>query len=283
MFWHDNFFTLPNGKRKPFLRLGKFKEQFIILHPYFHFGSNLPSFRTREEANDTQVYLQQFEVSIKDRPFDLTEFVFDVERNCHLEPDYVFWYETGFWTIAFDKNSYMGMGLSRLKKKLERANGAEFAICLSNNISVTTISHRIGENNKIFLNICASNDLIPFVEVMEPFRKTIGTYDCVKCLRNEIVLERCLRRVWTSNRRIEVNPIAFVMSREQPDYRMLPIIKNPFRKVKDAAICNLLHVMGTTTGGFIDSDYYGGMQFLPYAIIWDFGEVAILDFRFEQL
>ena len=282
MLWHDDLFTLPNGKKEKLLKAGRFVGKFIIQHPYFHFYP--PTLYEDEEnkEDNVKIYLQQFEILTKNDLFSVTEFASMVEKNCHLENDYVFWYETGFWSIILNGDLYMGMGLLRLDEILSEEGHTKFALCLSNNTSITIINSKIDEEDKVILSVYASNELIPFAEVLEPFRKTVKKYDYVKVLKSEILPEKVLRRIWSANRLIDLNPIAFVMDKESQGYKRLPIIKNPFRKVKDPVVRSLYNITGITSGGFIESDYYGGRKFLPYAIIWDLTDVAVVEFHFRQ-
>lgn len=285
MLWHDDFFTLPNGGKKRILKAGEFTGKFVIQHPYLHFYLHFYPpilYSTLYEEDNAKICLQQFEISTENAFFSVTEFASAVEKSCHLRPGYVYWYETGFWSIILNGNLYMGMGLERLDEILNEKPHTKFALCLSNNISIAIINSKIDEKNKLILSVYASNDLIPFAEVLEPFRETVKEYDRVKVLKSEVLPEKVLGRVWSANRVIDLNPIAFVMDKKFPDYKRLPIIKNPFRKVKDPIVRSLDNITGITPGGFIESDYYGGRKFLPCAIIWDLADVAVVEFRFQR-
>jgi hypothetical protein len=282
MLWHDDFFTQPSGQEKTFLKTGRFEGHFIVQHPYFHFGSSPFQWRAREKDEDEpKVFFQQFEIDTTENFFDIDDFLINVEKNYHLRPDEVLWYETGFWTIVLDSNSFMGMGLNRLKETLKGQESAKFAVCLSNDISVILMNSKMSEENKILVNVYASNDIIPFVEVVEPFRKAIRKYDSSKSLISEILPERKLLRFWSARRRIGIYPEAFVIDRKHDDYKRLPVIKNPFTNVRDPVISKIRYATGTTIGGFIESDYYGGRQFYTYADIWELASASIVEFHFE--
>jgi len=282
MLWHDDFFTLSNGQTKAFLKLGKFEGRFIIQHPFFHFGSSFFQRDVAEEEDTPEVFFQQFEITTSKSPFDIDDFLFKVEKNYYLRPDESLWYETGFWTVVLGSDSYMGIGLNKLKDTLKKQKTAKFAVCLSSNISITSINSRVEEEQKIVVSVYASNDVIPFVEVVEPFRKAVEDYNDFKPLKSEILPERKLRRFWGANRRISINPIAFVIDRRHNENKILPVIKNPFTKTKDPLISKIRHITGITSGGFIESDYYGGKQFLPYAEIWNLASTSIIEFNFQQ-
>lgn len=284
MLWHDDLFTLPNGRKKKILKAGKFTGKFVIQHPYLHF---LPHFyplvyKEAEDEEDAKIYFQQFEISMENDFFSVAEFASEIERSCHLKSGRVYWYETGFWSIILNGTLYMGMGLKRLDEILSEKQHTKFALCLSNNISIALINSKIYKKDKLILSIYASNDLISFAEVLEPFRKTIEKYNHVKVLKSVILPEKVLGRLWSANRAIALNPIAFVMDKRFTDYKRLPIIKNPFRKAKDPIVRSLYNITGVTSGGFIESDYYGGRKFLPYAVVWDLADVAVVEFHFQQ-
>lgn len=287
MLWHDDFFTLVNGETKPFFKVGDFSGHFIIQHPYFHFGSTIfPFMREYEGIKDyedaTPIYFQQFELTMDPTLFRFDDFLLDVEKNCHLKPDQVLWYETGFWSIISNAKCYMGMGLERLKETLNNVKNAKFALCLSDNLSILLINSKVNEEGKILLSIYASNDILPFVEVVEPFRQSIRNYNNVSLLRSQILSEEKIRRFWFANRKINVNPVAFIMDKSNPDYKRLPVIKNEFTRTRDPEISKIQFLTGTTSGGFIESDYFGGMQFLPYAEIWNLGSISVIEFHFQQ-
>lgn len=285
MLWHDDFFTLLDGKTKPYFKMGEFRERFIIQHPYFHFGSLFfPNAWTGRNARDsgyeTPLYFQQFEFPSDVTPFDFHGFLADVEKNSYLKPDEVIWYETGFWSIISEETCYMGMGLESLKKTLDVLTRAKFALCLSNEDSIVLINSKLSKDKKVILSIYASNEMLPFVEVVEPFRESITNYGGV-CLKSEMLLEEKICRFWFVKRDIGLTPIAFIM--DKPSYKRLPVIKNEFRRTNDPVISKIQFLTGTTSGGFIESDYYSKRHFHLSAKIWELEYISIVDFRFELL
>jgi len=285
MLMHDDFFTLPDGNTKPFFQMGNLSKRFIIQHPYFPFGSlTNPFLHMNEEdfEDETPVYFQQFELSTDENSFDFNDFLLDIERNWHLRPDEALWYETGFWSIIYRAKCYMGMGVERLKETLNALENAKFALCLCNYESILLINSKMSEENKILLSIYASNDVLPFVEVVEPFRLAARNCKNVSSMKDRLLSEEKLRRFWFANRKININPIAFVMSKDDPRYKMLPVIGNEFTRTKDPEISKIQFLTGTTGGGFIESDYYGGRQFYPHAEVWNLGSISIVEFHFEM-
>jgi hypothetical protein len=287
MLWHDDFFTSLDGTIKPFWRIGKFNTSLIVQHLYFHFGSLLSPYvwaeRRRQGNNSedkTPIYLQQFEFFTEPSSFDLAGFVSMVEKSLHLKPGELLWYQTGFWSIKLKGLAYMGMGLDQLKTIVSETEDVEFALCLSNNTSIALFNSD-RDKQRIVVSVYVSNDILPFVEVIEPFRNAAANFENVHVIRSEMLWEEDIRRFWFGNRTIELTPVAFIMDKKGSSYKRHPVIKNEFKRTKDPAIRKIEFITGTTSGGFIESDYYGGRRFLLYAEIWDLEYASVVEFQFE--
>lgn len=286
MLWHDNFFTLPDGKTKTTLKLGEFGEKFIILHPHFHFGSLETPFLNEEDLNQDEesvkVYFQQFEVDLEQDDFEIDDFVSEVEKNYHPKEDESLYYETGFWSGTKGMDQYMGIGTEKLAEARQDNSISDFAICFSNNISVLVVSSK-KESASIVLSLYASNDILPFIEVTEPFQKKINTYKSSHEVIRQILPEHGLRRYWRGDELISILPIAFLMDLRDKNYRRLPIIQNPFGETKDEVIKRIHNLTGVTRGGFIESDYGGQNRFSLRAEIWELSTAAVVEFIFDQM
>jgi hypothetical protein len=287
MLWHDDFFTTLDGKAKSFWAIGKFGRRPVVLHLYFHFGSLLSPYvwaerhRRRNNSEDrTPIYHQQFEFTTEPESFDFCGFLSKAEKNANLKPDEVLWWETGFWSITLKGISYMGMGLERLEAIVKEMKDGEFALCLSNNVSVILFdSNR--EERKIVLSVYASNDILPFVEVMEPLRNSIACFSNSRAIKSEMLWEEDIRRFWFAPKDIGIEPVAFIMDKHDPRYKRHPVIRNEFRKTKDPVIGKIEFITGTTSGGFIESDYDGSRRFQLYAEIWELEHASVIEFFFE--
>lgn len=279
MLWHDDFFTLPTGEKDSIVELGHYSGHFPIIHPYFHFGSSVWEL-TREREIIHQIYSEQYQLDNINHDFSICNFMANVESNYHLNSDSVLWYETGFWTIVRDSTCFMGMGISKfedvLKKKAEK-----FSLCLSNNVSTMILTSEKNDQSKLLLNIFVSNEFIPFVEVIDPFKKEISSYKNSVRVSSRVILEEDLRRFWIGNRSIIVNPVAAAMHSEQRDLKTLPVIKNPFTRVKDPVISNLSQIVGVTGGGFIEEDF-GKRKFMLGATIWELSNTSVIEFVFDR-
>jgi hypothetical protein len=285
MLWHDDFFTLPNGETEPIFRIGKLND-LVIQHPYFPFGSPYNPYLWKKEklANSeysTPVYLLQFEVASETDVFDFHGLLSQIERNWHLKPDESLWFETGFWSIVIDGISFMGIGLQRLSETLTEVPGSKFALCLANNDSIIVVGSGKSRNRTVLLSIYASNENLPFAEVVEPFRKSIEGYSSKNLLKNEILREENLRRFWFAGRSIHLDPIAYIIDREHGDHKILPIIKNEFKRTKDSVIGKIENLIGTTHGGFIETDYTSKRLCTLHAEIWKLESLSLAEFSFE--
>jgi len=279
MLMHDDFFTLADGHVKSFWKMGKFKGRFIILHPFLHFGS-MPHFPTEEQEEDAKIYFEKYEINARKDPFDIDEFMSGVEKGCYLKKDEVLWYETGFWTAVLGSQFVMGAGTTRLQELLERTKLC-FAICLQSNISLTIINSDVNDCHKITVSVYASNDISPYVEVLEPFRKEIDRHEGSRRVASKVLLEKEIRRFWKTDRKILLRPLASAMHLEDKDLKVLPIIRSPFRRVRDPIVNNLCYLTGITSGGFLDSDFEGKRRFLPYAEIWELSTASVVEFVFQ--
>ena len=286
MLWHDDFFTLLDGETKSFFRMGKHHEFLIIQHPYFWFGSlcNPYLWKNKKLADSeysTPVYLHQFEVASKTDVFDFHDFLFRIERNWHLKPDEGLWFETGFWSIIIEGICFMGMGLERLRETLIETPESKFALCLSNNDSIIVVRSGKSRNRTILLSIYASNENLPFAEVVDPFKKSVDAYSSATPLKNEVLREENLRRFWFAKRSIHLDPVAYIYDREHGDYKKLPILKNEFKRTRDPVIGKIQFLTGTTGGGFIESDYLCKRSCNLHAEIWELESLSIVEFHFE--
>jgi len=286
MFWHDDFFTLRDGEKRPFFHVGKFQNRMVIQHPYFWFGSLCNAYLWKGKSladsdENTPIYLQQFEVAVEGNVFDFHDFLARTERNRRLKPDECLWYETGFWTITIERESFMGIGLENLRKMLVEKPDSKFALCVSNTDSVIIMSSGGSGNETILISIYASNELFPFAEVIEPIQKSIEVYDRFRLLKSEMGREENIRRFWFARRTISLDPVAFIMDIEWRDYKRLPVLKNQFKRTRDSVVGEIEYLMGTMRHGFTDSDYNEKRDFDLYAEIWELESSSIVEFHFE--
>jgi hypothetical protein len=288
MLWHDNFFTDRKGQTRTCWKIANLDNGFIIQYPHIDFGSCtfpwvwLESNKKLKPEEKTPVYFQEFELHNFDKIFDSAEFMSKVEKHAFLEPDETLWFETGFWSIVMNGSNYMGIGVEQLTSVLKEHEDAKFALCLSNRTSMLLI--KSGDTPQK-TNICVycSNEILPFVEVVEPFRKAVAEYNDNRVLTSSMLWEENLLRFWFASHELYINPVAYIMGgREDPTYKQYPIIRNEFQKTRDNLIKKLDFITGTYNGGFIESDYDGGLLFDLCAEIWNLGNVTVIEFLFDD-
>jgi len=184
MLWHDDFFTNRKGETYPYWKITNVRDRFIIQHPYIQFGFWTVPWTWKErkrkntiaEENKTPVYFQKFELPKHGEIFDIPEFMSKVKKNAHLKSDETLWYETGFWSIMLDGANCMGMGVEQLTKVVSENKDAKSALCFSNNLSLLILASE-GVEQRVTVSVYCSNELIPFVEVIEPYRKAVAEYE----------------------------------------------------------------------------------------------------------
>jgi len=175
----------------------------------------------------------------------------------------------------------MGMGLQRLSETLNGVPESKFALCLANNDSIIVVSSGKSRNKTVLLSIYASNEILSFAEVVEPFKKSIEAYSSTNLLRDEILREENLRRFWFARRSIPLDPVAYIIDREHGDYKKLPIIKNEFKRTKDSVVGKIEYLIGTTHGGFTETDYTSKRLCSLHVEIWELESLSIVEFSFE--
>ncbi len=289
MLWHDDFFTNQKGETFPYWKIANVRDRFIIQHPYIQFGTYVFPWVWKEKKRrnlpaeeKTPVYFQKFELSKPEREvFNIPEFLVRVEKNAYLEPNETLWHETGYWSIILQDANYMGMGVDQLMKAANKSRDAKFAVCFSNGMSILLIKSE-GLGQGVTVTVYSSNELIPFAEVVEPYRKTVAEYEGGHVVKSDMLWEEDLLRFWFASHELCINPIAYIMDKEDPKYKRHPVIRNEFTRTKDALISKIDFMTGTTSGGFIDSDYDAGHLFELHAEIWDLENVSVVEFIFDQ-
>lgn len=288
MLWHNDFFTLPNGEIKYFYKIANSQNPLFIQHPHFRFGypwnPHLPKDDIDEEYESFKlIYSEKFEIPNRDKIFDFANFQALIKKNCNLKPEELLWYETEFWSILIGETTYMGMGSDNLSDVLFSFPESNFALCISTSDSVILLNSGNAKNKSILVSVYALNEVLPFAEIVHPIKKSIETYDSVDFIGSKMLLERDLRRYWSAKRPVNLDPIAYVLESSDSDYKMLPVVKNEHKRSRDPIVGKTINLMGTTRGGFIESDYATKCKYLLNAEIWNFDFASIVEYNFELL
>jgi len=279
MLWHDDFFTLQDGQKTQSFRMGSFQGRIIIQHPFFHFGSAFFVETEEEYTPVPEIYFLQTEIVTERKALDIASFLSSAEKKHNLPSDHFLWYETGFWSLVLNKEMHMGVGLQSLFSILGGLKSSEFAFCLSNNVSVVIINAE-ATYRKTLLSIYASNDILPYAEVVEPYRQAIEELEDVRYTESKIIPEGKLRRFWVSPRPTSIDAVAFLMQKKR---KMLPIVRNKFMRTRDPIIGKMGFLIGTHLGGFIESDFREGKRFIVTAEIWDLASVSVAEVVFRPI
>ena len=161
---HQPFFVMPSGSRSPYFKLKTNEKRAVIIQdPYF--GFNFESY---------QVLKEKYSFHSDNRKF-IGDFIDSCERNSGLREDQVLWASTGYWSIKSGSDLYIGLGVEALNLTLSHIHAGRLVFCLDNSDFCLFIKRNVGNDTSrlIEIDIYASTLCRPWVEILEPFRKTI--------------------------------------------------------------------------------------------------------------
>jgi len=162
---HQPFFVMPGGSRSPYFKLKTNEKRAVIIQdPYFQFDSE-----------SYQVLREEYSFHSDNRRF-IGDFIDSCERNSGLREDQVLWAFTGYWSVKDGSDLYVGLGVEALNLTLSHIHAGRLVFCLDNNDFCLFIKRNIKNDipRLIEIDIYASTLFRPWVEILEPFRKTIS-------------------------------------------------------------------------------------------------------------
>jgi hypothetical protein len=162
---HQPFFVMPDGSRSPYFKLKTDEKRAVIVQdPYF--GFDFESYQVLKEEYSFHSDNQKF----------ISDFIKACERNSSLGRDQVLWASTGYWSVKSGNDLYIGLGAEALNLTLSHIHAGRLAFCLDNNDFCLFIKRNIKNDisKLIEVDIYASTLYRPWVEILEPFRKTIS-------------------------------------------------------------------------------------------------------------
>lgn len=274
---YDDFFTLIDGTRLDNLCISKYDRKYYILHPWFYFGTYC---RHIEDYpyEDTYIYHKRFTFDINNDESKIIKKIVDLSiKYCYLENIGNLFYDTGYWCIEQGNYLKIGIGYDRFQNTIINHDIKYFTISITDPYFVFNISKNIEVNSQILVDIYAYNEILPFIEIVEPFQRACLEADGI-LNKEELILEHKIRNVWSSSTPIAINPVGFIMDKE---YKMIPIINNLFKNTKYKDINKLRYLYGTRRGGFIDSEYNSDLTFLALIDIWEFQSIKLFNIIFE--
>jgi hypothetical protein len=162
---HQPFFVMPDGSRSPYFKLKTDEKRAVIVQdPYF--GFDFESYQVLKEEYSFHSDNQKF----------ISDFMKACERNSSLGRDQVLWASTGYWSIKSGDDLYIGLGAEALNLTLPYIHAGRLVFCLDNNDFCLFIKRNVknGIPMLIEIDIYASTLYRPWVEILEPLRKTIS-------------------------------------------------------------------------------------------------------------
>jgi hypothetical protein len=159
---HDSFFVMPNGSRSPYFKLQTDQDRVVVIQdPYFGF-----------DFESYQVVKEEYSFRSTNRKF-ISDFIKGCEVNARLVKDQVLWAFTGYWSVKNGNDLYIGLGVEALYSTLSEIHSGRLAFCLDNTDFCIFIKKDIEDSALLWIDIYASAVFRPWVEILEPFRRTI--------------------------------------------------------------------------------------------------------------
>lgn len=165
LYIHEPFFVMPDGSKSPYFKLRTDESGAIIIQdPYFGFY-----------FEDYDVCKEEYKIQSNSQNF-ISDFIESSERNSGLKENEILWHSTGYWSIRSGRDLYTGLGAEALQLTLPKIRSGKSVFCLDNSDFCIFIKRNI-ENDFLTLveiDIYASTQFRPWVEILEPFRKALS-------------------------------------------------------------------------------------------------------------
>lgn len=162
---HQPFFVMPSGSRSPYFKLKTNEKRAVIIQdPYFSF-----------DFESYQVLKEEYSFHSDNRKF-IGDFIDSCERNSGLREDQVLWASTEYWSVKNGNDLYIGLGVEALNLTLSHIHTGRLVFCLDNSDFCLFIKRNVKNDIPMLIeiDIYASTLCRPWVEILEPFRKTIS-------------------------------------------------------------------------------------------------------------
>lgn len=276
MKWHDDQFTSIDGRRTPYFFIGYFEDKYIIQHPYMNFGSLFYC-----PDSDHLIYHNKYCYSIKNDFINIINKIIKcLAKYYSYSIDKIWFGDTGYWNILNNKKSFFGYRIKSLKLSSKIIKSNNIAISFIGSDFILNIYKSIEKESDNIIDVYVSNEYNPFIEVIESFQKCCSDVGAILD-KDEIIKELDIRKFWKSEKGINIKPVTYIMDKE---YKMLPIIRNPFKRTSYKEINKLEYICGTTRGGFIDSEYDNDEVFFRLDTnLWRLESVSLLEFLFTNV
>lgn len=282
---HDNCFYYPDGAIKPYFKMKNPKiKEIIIQHPYMHFDpQNYKIFREEFVVDYSKINFAQRFVNL----FEMNAKMFEGEKQ---------FYETGYWSIIDKNHFYMGSGENELIITIKKISEGKFAFCLSNRDLVIIIKGLISNGNiknKLSFDVYSHNYFLPFVEVLDPVRKTINYLGKNK---KEIAEKLDFNKIFLnkkSNENLDTRYISCYLINKKnimipcavaPIGRWMGpvVVPNYFKPFPLKSLDSLDFIFGQFSGGCMKSDFFRSGKFYYSCFIGRFSDVIVLNGYFRE-
>lgn len=162
---HEHYFYYPDGSKKCYFRMKKpSTKKIIIQHPYLLF-----------DPQNNQIYREEYKLKYQNNDL-IINFITLSESNAELREDEYLWYHTGYWSILDKRYLYIGSGEYGILDTIKYVQKGKLAFCLSFRDFIIFIKSTFSQGqikNESIIDIYCTNSYLPFVEVLNPFRKSL--------------------------------------------------------------------------------------------------------------
>ncbi len=161
---HEPYFVLPDGTSRAYFKTTiKRGVPTVIQNPYFSF-----------DFQGYDICREEYRFNLPNNSF-LKDFITECELNSGLRENEALWHSTGYWSIKNGDELIIGIGPDTLDLALFSILSGRLVVCLESNDFCIFIKYDINVDlATVVLDIFASTTFRPWVEILEPFRKTLS-------------------------------------------------------------------------------------------------------------
>jgi len=251
---YENYFYYPDGSTKSYFRMkAPRSREIVIQHP-------LPAFYPASN----QIYREEYTIEYPNDDL-VTNFIKSAEDNSNIREDEILWRNTGYWSILDTDYQYIGCGESASLDTMKNIQRGKLVFCLCSRdfiifIKSTIIGGQI--NDKSTIDIFCANLYLPFVEILDPFRKMLEMMGEVHLNKEENVSSSSIKTdpIILVNKKNIMVPYAVVPVRKRSAHEEkaigLVVIPNNFGTFPIDSVNSLEYILTSGMGGSLKSDFF---------------------------
>lgn len=218
---------IENSKKKFYLMNGQVRN-YIVNYPYLHFGA--VEYNPQDYSGENTLIYNVKMINETKNPY---ETLFSILKDANLMR---YGELTNYWNVKKDATSYVGSGLVNLKKCIDKLKTNDFFISFGSEAFLFNFYTEIS-NNKLVIDLCVNNEEFPYVDIINPIRKS--SLDNGSFIdKNEIIKENKIRKFWISDMDIDVQVIGHLYEKNIMEIKY-PIIKNIYVNNKQPSLNNI--------------------------------------------